>query len=196
MRTTCLLVTLCALLAAVGGPVRAADEVRPYDVGVRVVYGPGVRASADLRTQLEIVLVDELNRRACYRSVRVVDDDRRAAEQLVFKVRIDLLEDTTEHDISIAQREGSDRPDDRIKFDVSVRLQAETGILAHGSDRAIYSKPYRVMITRRPRYLLDDAVDALRGELFDDFAERASKIACKPSAARLSAWVQEAAAGP
>lgn len=192
MRWTGSIVAACLLLTANPGAVRAGDaDVRPYDVGVRVVYGSGVRANEDLRSELEIVLADELNRRGCYRSARVVDSDRREPGQLVFKVRIDLVEDTTEHDVPIAQRQTSDRPDDRIQFDVSVRIRAETGILAHGSDQAIYSKPYRVMITRRPRYLLDDAVDALRGELLDDFAERASKIACKPSAERLARWIAE-----
>jgi hypothetical protein len=196
MRWTGSIVAVCLLLSPQPGSVRAGDdEVRPYDVGVRVVYGSSVRANEDLRSELEIVLADELNRRGCYRSARVVDSDRREPGQLIFKVRIDRVEDTTEHDIPIAQRKTSDDPEDRIRYDVSVRIRAETGILAFGSDQAIYSKPYRVMITRRPRYLLEDAVDALRAELLDDFAERASKIACKPSAAKLARGIAEATDG-
>ncbi len=196
MRWTAAIAVACALLTGAPGAARAGEgAVRPYDVGVRVVYGPGVRANEELRSELEAVLADELARRGCYRSARVVDSDRREPGELVFKVRIDLVEDTTEHDVPIAQRQMSDRPDDRIQYDVSVRIRAETGLLAPGSDRAIYARPYRVSITRRPRYLLDDAVDALRAELLDDFAERASKIACKPSAAKLATWVGEAAKG-
>ena len=195
MRTNLVLAAICLVLVARASPARSGDAVRPYDVGVRVVYDPAVRANEDLRSQLEIVLVDELSRRGCYRSVRAVDTDVRERGQLVFKVRIDLVEHTTEHDIPIAQRESSDQPDDRIRFDVSVRVHAETGILSPGSDRAIYTKPYRVMLTRRPQYLLDDAVEALRLDLLDDFAERVAKIACKPSPARLAEWVDEAAGG-
>jgi hypothetical protein len=164
---------------------------RPYDLGVRVVATTTSGASTALADDLRAVLVDELAARACYRSVRAVDDDRRETGQLLLKVRIDEIENLTEHDVSLARRELSDQPADRSRFRMEFRLVAEAGLLTVGSDAAILSKPYRVRIVERPRFVGHDPAPEVRARLLDDFADRVAGIACKPDPRRLDRWVRE-----
>jgi hypothetical protein len=181
--------------ATFGASARPGDAPRPYDLGVRVVPTTASGASTTLADDLRAVLVDELAARTCYRSVRAVEDDRREPGQLVFKVRIDEVENLTEHDVSLARRELSDQPADRSRFRIEFRLVAEAGLLAPGSEAAILSKPYRVRIVERPRFVGHDPAPELRARLLDDFAERVADIACKPDSRRLDRWIREASPG-
>ena len=76
-------IALAGVLIVVGSFATASaadrDVPLPYDLGVRVVLGADAGGSETLADDLEAVLVDELAARACYRSVRGRDDDRRDA---------------------------------------------------------------------------------------------------------------------
>jgi len=188
-------VLFAVVLAAAAPPgVRGGsrDDVRPFDLTVRVVLDEGVAAASTLADDLETVLVDEIAGRGCYRSVRGVDDDRRGPDDVLFKVRIDEVEDLVEHDVSLARRSLSDDPQDRMRYRSELRLRAETGLLVAGSDRAVLAKPYRVRVVHRPRFVDEDVRAFVRGRLLDDFADRVAAIACSPSTARLETWVRSA----
>lgn len=187
---------IVVLLVLAGIPWAAfagrGDGPRPYDLGVRVVVEPSSGASTTLAHDLRAVLVDELASRGCYRSVRAVDDDLREPGQLVLKVRLDEVVQRTEHQVSLARRELSDEPADRSRFEMEFRMRAEAGLLAPGTDAAILSKPYRVRILERPRFVGHDPAPELRARMLDDFADQVADIACKPDARRLETWVRDA----
>jgi hypothetical protein len=169
------------------------DAPRPYDLGVRVVAAEGVPVGDQIVTDLTQILVDELIVRGCFRSVRPVETDHRQAGQLVLKVRIDEVEKRTDHDLSLAASQLSDRPEDRLRYRVSVRVEAVAGLLAPGSDSAILTKPYRTAMSYQPRMEGEDPEFVLRGRLYDDFADRVASIACRTKANKLERLVREAA---
>lgn len=164
----------------------AADHAAPFDLGVRITFGSNALFEDVLAEQLSLVLVEELRSRGCFRSVTTVADDTRVPGFAVLKVRVDDHWTRTTSEIGLAQQQRDEHPDDRLRFSVEETLEGAVGLLAHGSDTAVFSKPFRTQTAHRPRFEGDDPAARTRAEILDHFAERVAGLACKEGRARLS----------
>lgn len=187
IRTTILL-SILALTAA--SAAMAGDTPKPWDLGVRIVYGedPGPES---LRDYLETVAIDEIRSRECFRSVRKVENDLRDDSLLVLKVRIDQVRQATEHDVTLGQIYSADHPDEKKLFDYTIEVDGQVGLLASGTDVAILDRGYSFRATRRPTMLHDDPSRYLLTRLLDNFADSMGDFVCKGSEAKLRKQIEQ-----
>lgn len=182
---------LAFVLMGLACTASAGDVAKPWDLGVRVVFGENPGAES-LRDYLETVAIDEIRTRGCYRSVRKVENDLREDEMLVLKVRIDEVHQTTEHDVTLAQIYSADHPSEENLFEYTIEVAGQVGLLASGTDVAVNDRGYSFRAARRPTMLHDDPSRFLLTRLLDNFANTMGDFVCKGSEAKLRKQIDQA----
>lgn len=178
------LLTLSYLPAAV-----AAAGPAPYDVQVELGF-EGAAGDEGMREELELQLLSELRRAACFRSVAKVSDGEEgsAVDGETLRLNVDVTEifEETTYDTSLAARTDPLAPQ-QLEMAHTSRIDAVMHVsLEHPvSGRVLRAKRLRGHGAHRPLVLGDDARHAALREATIEAALSIRRFVCKGGAKRL-----------
>jgi hypothetical protein len=164
-RAVACFIPLWALCLLVGAGSLAAPPL-PHTLGVEVVWGDE-RGAESLREELAIELVTGVRRARCFRAVCSGTCADEGGTQLRVRWIVDRLEETTEHDASLAQHHSPlGMPGAAPGVVARIRLEGRMVIEALDPEAlTLRDRAVRLEPSHRPLRLEEDARDAVRREL-------------------------------
>lgn len=194
VRTSALLVAFFGIATLAVVSVHAA-EAQPYDLGIRIFF-PTEHGEEDLRLQLELTLLAELEQAACFRSVRILDPEPEFHEDpedpatpgdhpdLLVRITISELEETSRFGANIAQRSNPNRTpdvDQMVVVDTEAAFAVE--VIATADQIRLRNRRFNETAAYKPRMTEDPRI-ASWDELIESAARTTRRFLCRGSIAK------------
>lgn len=187
------LLAVVAVLASVS-MAAAGGGVFPYELGIRVKFGEEL-GSERVRERIEKEILERIEKKTCYRSVRRHDPEADPDPDLLLVVLIEEVLERVEHDRSLAGEIAAIREDPQAALRVSAIVEVTVFFdLVHAATGSTLRRTAdRPQVHRRPQFLGEDYQQAARDLAIKHVSVEAQKFACKGSPKKLEKAIREAA---
>lgn len=182
---------LLALVVLPATPALAGGGPAPYSVVVDVAFGPE-GGPASLRDDIVRGLLRELDRNRCFASVARLQPDVEPQADLLLRLVITELEDRTEYEISLAQRDSPNTtPSEKRRLIARLEAQVRQEIWTLPEENLARVRRFKANAAYRPLFNEDGRYE-VELRLVDDLVRSTRAFACKGGAKKLTREVERA----